>query len=298
MRVEVMTIPFIVLERFEQHHLDGAVALSQQAKWPHRRKDWELVLAVSQGAVATNGSQVLGTIMVTPYGQDTATINMVIVDERQRGLGIGKRLMNFALEQAKGRQCLLIATQEGLPLYKKLGFVNVGQVVQHQGLVSAGHFEDGVGDIDWYERDDLASIIYLDRQALGFDRSIMLQELNKTARFAVVRDGDKICGFAAVRDFGRGKVIGPVVAKDVAQAKELIAFILSAHQGQFMRVDTKQSAGIANWLTSQGLEHVGGGIAMSLSMPEIAVTSTISSPAAASDAAAYKTFALVNQAFG
>lgn len=293
-----MAVPSIVLESFKHHHLDGAVALSQQAKWPHRHEDWELALAVSQGTVATNGSQVLGTIMVTPYGQDTATVNMVIVDESLRGLGIGKQLMNFALEQAKGRQCLLIATKEGLPLYKKLGFAEIGQIVQHQGLVKVDHADVSGSDIHWGDGDEIISLIHMDHQALGFDRSVLLQQLNKTARFAVLRDENSICGFAAVRDFGRGKVIGPVVAKDAVQAKELIGFILSAHQGEFMRVDTHQSTGIADWLMSQGLEHVGGGIAMSLSMAEMATTSRISSHAAVRDAAAYKTFALVNQAFG
>lgn len=299
MRAKIMMKPSIVLESFKHHHLDGAVALSQQANWPHRREDWELALAVSQGMVAVHGSQVLGTILVTPYGQDTATINMVIVDESQRGLGIGKQLMQAALEVAKGRQCLLIATQEGLPLYKKLGFVESGQIAQHQGLVDIkASLDPVIGKIDWFNGDDIAPFISIDRQALGLDRAVLLQELDKVARFAVLRDENTILGFAAVRDFGRGKVIGPVVAHDVDQAKALITFILSSYQGQFMRLDTGRFTDLADWLTSLGLVHVGGGIVMTRDAPDMAATSKNTSHTAAPDAATYKTFALVNQAFG
>ncbi len=34
---------------------------------------------------------------MTPYGDDCATINMVIVDASMRGRGVGRRLMDEAL---------------------------------------------------------------------------------------------------------------------------------------------------------------------------------------------------------
>jgi hypothetical protein len=47
-----MTAQQITLETMTPEHLDGAVELSTQVKWPHRREDWELVQAVSKGIVA------------------------------------------------------------------------------------------------------------------------------------------------------------------------------------------------------------------------------------------------------
>ena len=71
--------------------------------------------------------------MMTPYGDDAATINMVIVDAAMRGRGLGRKMMEEALAKAGERTCCLVATQEGLPLYEKLGFVATGEIVQHQG---------------------------------------------------------------------------------------------------------------------------------------------------------------------
>ena len=43
-----MTAQQIILEEMTPRHLDAAVELSRQVKWPHRREDWELVQSVSQ----------------------------------------------------------------------------------------------------------------------------------------------------------------------------------------------------------------------------------------------------------
>ena len=107
--------------------------MSRQVKWPHRREDWELVQSVSQGIVALEEERVVATIMMTPYGDDAATINMVIVDAAMRGRGLGRKMMEEALGKAGERTCYLVATQEGLPLYESLGFVTTGEIVQHQG---------------------------------------------------------------------------------------------------------------------------------------------------------------------
>jgi hypothetical protein len=68
----------ITLETMMPAHLDDAVELSRQAKWPHRREDWELVQSISDGIVALVDERVVGTTIMTPYGDDAATINMVM----------------------------------------------------------------------------------------------------------------------------------------------------------------------------------------------------------------------------
>jgi GNAT superfamily N-acetyltransferase len=88
---------------FAPEHLHGAVLLSRQAGWPHRREDWPTVLALSAGFVALEGDRVAGTALVTRYGSEAATIHMVIVDTAMRGRGIGRRLMHFALLAVEGR---------------------------------------------------------------------------------------------------------------------------------------------------------------------------------------------------
>ncbi len=147
-----MTAEQISLEAMETEHLDGAVLLSREAGWPHRREDWELVLSVSEGIVALQDGRVVATTMMTPFGSDAAAINMVIVDAAMRGRGLGRRLMDAALEKAGARNCRLVATKEGLPLYEKLGFVAVGEIVQHQGKALK---VEAPANVSWARDDEL-----------------------------------------------------------------------------------------------------------------------------------------------
>lgn len=239
-------------------HLDGAVVLSRQAGWPHRPEDWALLLGLSRGFVALAGSRVVGTINLTPFGR-AATINMVIVDAAMRGKGLGARLMQLALDEAAERECRLIATEEGLPLYRKLGFREVAVIRQHQGIALP---IEAPGHVSWATADNAAEIAALDRDATGLDRRALLEALRKVALFAVIPRNGKIAGYAAIRRFGRGEVIGPVVARDASEARHLVSFLLSGRTGAFVRVDTPRDLGLGDWLTGLGLKEVGGGIAM------------------------------------
>lgn len=280
-----MTTQQMILEEMTPGHLEGAVELSRQVRWPHRREDWELVQSVSRGIVALEEERVVATIMMTPYGDDAATINMVIVGAAMRGRGLGRKLMQEALAKAGERTCCLVATREGLPLYEKLGFVTTGEIVQHQGEalpVSAPP------RVSWAESGDLARLGVLDRQAFGHDRSALMKLLRERAKFAVIRDEGDTKAFSAIRPFGRGLVIGPVVARNGTEAKALIDFLLAHYRGKFVRVDTDVSTDLAEWLTGRGLVHVGGGITMRRSM----ASNKESKPAH------HRTYALVSQALG
>lgn len=116
----------IDIQSFQPDHLDAAVELSRQAGWPHRKEDWALVLSISNGFVALENGRVVGTAMATLLGDGCATVNMVIVDEAMRGRGLGRRLMDAAIGATEKRECRLVATADGLPLYQKNGLRRLG----------------------------------------------------------------------------------------------------------------------------------------------------------------------------
>ncbi|WP_257625713.1 GNAT family N-acetyltransferase [Rhizobium sp. L51/94] len=273
----------IDIVKFSADHLEGALTLSRQAGWPHRLEDWAMVLFLSVGFVAIENGRVVGTTFVTLYGAAAATINMVIVDEAMRGRGIGRRLMDMALAECGDRECRLNATKEGLPLYTKLGFKETGRILQHQGALGAGN---GEASLDWASVEDLADCATLDQSASGLERFDLIKALHQAGRIAVLRPAGKITAFAALRAFGHGEVIGPVVAGHADEAKTLIAGLIEARQGQFVRVDTTKACGLASWLEAQGLANVGGGIAMRRGAKPSTGTS------------AFQTFALASQALG
>ena len=122
----------LTFDTFGPDHMDAALRLSRAAGWPHRATDWALVAGLSRGIVALEAGEVVATALATPFGP-VAMANMIIVDERLRGRGLGRQVMEHALALAEPQEWRLVATQSGLPLYRKLGFVECGLVHQHQG---------------------------------------------------------------------------------------------------------------------------------------------------------------------
>ena len=249
----------LTIAPFTPDHIPGAVGLSRAEAWPHRPEDWALILGLSQGVVVLEGGRVVGTAMATVFGP-VGMMNMIIVGETMRGRGLGRRLMDAAMATAAPQEWRLVATESGLPLYRKLGFTEQDRVVQHQAIMTATVAPKGV---EWAGPDDLGAIIAADTAATGADRAGLIAALSQAGRIALLRRGGAVAGYAALRPFGRGEVAGPVIAGDADQARALLSFLLADRAGLFNRVDTTEDSGLAPWLTDLGLAHVGGGIGMS-----------------------------------
>lgn len=266
----------LALVPFRPEHMPGAQLLSAAAGWPHRVEDWALTLSVSQGVVAVAAGRVVGTALCSAFGP-VAALNMIIVDATMRGRGLGRALMEAIISLAGDREMRLTATGDGLPLYRKLGFAEVGKVVQHQGLALAAVPERPVrrGGAD------IAALAQADTAATGMDRAALLTRIAATGE--VLRcDG----GFALLRAFGRGHVLGPVVAQDAAAARSLMAAAATRLPGQFLRIDLPAERGLSAHAETLGLAPVGGGTAM------------LRNPHPPRPSTPYHTFALASQALG
>ena len=255
-----MPLPMsLTFAAMQPEHLPGAVRLSADAGWPHREEDWRLVLDISHGFVAVQEGEVVATALATPFG-NAAMVNMVIVDASLRRKGIARAMMERVMAVADPASWHLVATDAGLPLYEAFGFSRTGKIVRYQGNVADVRSS---GDACWGSTSDLAAVIRLDKAASGMDRAAMYSALSKVARIAVLRRSDGIVGHAFVRDFGRGRVVGPVVASSVGAAQSLISFIMSEDAGALLRVDTGVHTGLGAWLERNGLSaDTAGGIVM------------------------------------
>ncbi|HEX2010843.1 MAG TPA: GNAT family N-acetyltransferase, partial [Roseateles sp.] len=211
----------------------------------------------------------------------------VIVDPRCQGRRIGLHLMQALLQRLEGLSVLLHATPEGRGLYERLGFVRTGEVRQHQGtalpapLVALGE--------GWRLRpadhNDAFSLIQLDARGRGMPREQLIRELLAHADTVVLDHEGEAKGFAMLRRFGRGLIIGPVVAPDTEGAKALIAHLAGLSAGKFVRIDVDFDAGLTEWLETLGLQRVDAPTEMVCGTP----------PARSADARGY---ALVTQALG
>lgn len=272
----------LTLAPFEQAHLPGALALSRAVNWPHRPEDWEMFLSLSQGMVVLDGDRVVATALATPFGA-VATANMIIVDAERRGGGLGRRVMEAAMARVTATEWRLVATQDGLPLYRKMGYESYGEIFQHQGVARPAVV--GAALPDTAMSADLDALCAMDHAATGMDRTALLATLLKRGRIHLLREGGSPVAFAALRAFGRGEVLGPVAARSEDEARALISPLIASAEGRFLRVDTPVSSGLADWLSAQGLAHAGGGVLM-----RKGATTAPTGPQA--------TFALAAQAFG
>ena len=234
-----------------------ATVLSREQAWPHREEDWALFLEAGEGIVAERAGRVLGTVMAWRYGEDFATVGMVIVSSDAQGQGVGRQLMEAMLDRLAGRTVVLNATAAGLPLYEKLGFVETGVIHQHQAIAPAVAAAEGIAGgrvrtMDW--SDDGVGDLY--SRASGMDRTALFQTLAANAHTMVLTHDDRMVGFAQVRRFGRGWLVGPVVAPDLGGAEALTLHGLNTRAGTFCRLDVTGDSGLSEWLEEIGLPRV------------------------------------------
>jgi predicted N-acetyltransferase YhbS len=264
-----------------------AQALTASFKWPHRREDWALMQALGDGLVAEREGKLAGTGVAWRYGESWASLGAIGVYAELQGKGIGRGLLRGLMAPLNDRNLVLHATRAGMPLYAAEGFAPSWTIVQHQAV--AGRPEPAPPPpgtrLNPATPADLAAIAGLDRMACGMDRTTLLAKLLGEPGGIVLEGRGGITGFALTRLFGRGRVIGPVAAPDLARAKALIASLIERHAGEFLRIDFPKECGLAPWLATAGLPETGTVVRM--------VRGTD-----APSHGAVRTFALASQAFG
>lgn len=232
-------------------------ALSIAVGWPHRPKDWDLLRRAGHGLAAVDGiGRVFGSAMWFPQGDDLATVGLVITTPRTQAQGGGRWLMDLIFEQCGDRNLTLNATHPAYPLYVSLGFTKEATVYMRQGEVplTLPAMPAPEGEVSELSRDRLHEITALDRRAFGTDRGRVLALLSEDASIRTLRRGGEIVGYSMKREFGRGYVIGPIVATDDRDAIHLTAVHLKDMTGQFVRVDTREKEGLfAEFLLQSGL---------------------------------------------
>lgn len=209
--------------------------------WPHRAHDLELLLQLGAGYVALDEiGRPLGSAMYFRYGADFAMCGMMVTTPRLQTHGTGARLLRRVMRDCAGCDLRLSATRSGYRLYESAGFVPVGPVGQHQGIARNIRAPDAVPGLSVRpcEAGDLDAVHALDGHAYGAPRGDLLAALQGLSTVAVAERSGRIVGFAMMRDFGKGHVIGPVVAEGDAVAMHLCAGFIEALPGRFLRLDT------------------------------------------------------------
>lgn len=248
----------VTLRRLTADDLEAAQALSREFQWPHRVEDWRFAMDLGQGVAAWRDGELVGTALHWLWGKQHATVGLVMVAPRMQGQRLGQHLMHAVMQGLESRTVLLHATTEGRGVYERMGFAITGELRQHQGLAAPAQLVALPEDMRLRPlgRNDPKALIALDARAGGMPREALLRRLLAEGETVVLTRGDEAVGFSVVRRFGRGHVIGPVVAPDLDSARALIGHWCSRYAGKFLRLDVDAASGLPTWLEAQGLPRV------------------------------------------
>ena len=241
--------------------------LSIGVQWPHRPEDWAMLIRVGHGVVAEDAIRGARAGSATPWpmGLDFARIGMVITTPRLQEQGAGRWLMQQIAGPIGARDKALTATREALRLYLSLGFRPWGDRLpapgdggsdarRRTGRPADGGGGRGGGPGARRGGADRREPGGARRAAGGLGRH----------RAGEGRGGRGLLP-ALCRRFGRGHVVGPVVAASEADALALIAPHVAARAGRYPRLDTREAEGpLRAYLAECGLSLFETGTSMSL----------------------------------
>jgi GNAT superfamily N-acetyltransferase len=248
--------------------LDEALALSSAAGWNQRLDDWRLLvgLAPDGSFAARDRGRIVGTAIGIDYG-GFSWIAMMLVEPGHRGRGLGRRLLEAAMEAVPDdRPVRLDATPMGRPLYLSFGFEDESAITRFTADASRGDMPAGDGSIlvravRRLESGELADVAAEDARVFGGRRRTVLEwALDMAPEYALATENGA-AGGSRQYCFGRhGRLfdqIGPVVAarEDAARALVRAAVAVASAHGRALVVDVFDTRGsFGAWLQASGFQ--------------------------------------------
>jgi GNAT superfamily N-acetyltransferase len=242
-----MSDPIIRPLAFED--LDDALGLSTVVGWNQRFEDWQMLLRLAPaGALAAVlDSRIVGTAIGIDYGA-FAWIAMMLVEPAYRGRGVGRRLLEAAMDAVPSNLPIrLDATPMGRPLYQRYGFEEEAALSRHViDHPSAPRSRPVPFAVEPITDAGLAIVVEQDRETFGGSRGAVLDwAFHGAPQYACAVRSDITDRGVLHYCFGRqGRLfdqIGPVVSGDDDIAHALVSAALAAAGERRVAVDAFDS---------------------------------------------------------
>lgn len=235
----------IIVDRLRKENIEDIVALSSYIGWDYNGEEIETIFdsGIVYG-VWNRRKELIASAAIILYGEKVASIGMVIVHPDYKGRGIGKAITDSCIKSVSTQTpIMLIATDEGKPLYEKLGFRAVSYVSKY--ICNSYNVNDYcIGNEDYimnYEECDLEKIIKIDEDAFGTSRNEFLkQRIMQSDQCVVVKDTkENVVGYGISIQTPENKIIGPIAAKNDAMAMRIVHDLAREHHGK-LRIDVPE----------------------------------------------------------
>jgi GNAT superfamily N-acetyltransferase len=262
------------IRRLTPRDLSACADLSEDRGWPREEHKWRLLLTAGKGyGIDDPGGGLVAACVVTEYGPGErphlGAVGMVLVAERHARQGIGRRLMQHIVSTMGTTPLTLYATPYGRPLYEELGFKVTGHSEMLAGPFTPGGPEPRVATRA-ASAEDLGSILRLDEEVFGADRTLLITRLPAFSDLLhVAVDDGRIVGYAAAWPNMDTHVVGPLIARDTETAKSLISS-LAAHTDRRLRTDVDvRHEELLAWAKARGMASVAMNSVMTYGITEL-----------------------------
>lgn len=214
--------------------LPQALALSSSAGWNQTISDWQRLLNLAPETcfgIELDGC-LAATATLLPYGRGLAWLGMVLTRRDYQHRGLASQLVARALEVAGAlgiKTVKLDATDQGQPIYERLGFVAERRIERWTWSGASGANGNTGLSVP------IESLAGLDYEAFGADRMRLLTLLAARGRCAAADAGcastTLASGFALWGPGHYANYLGPCVARTPDAARGLIAGCLAQAAG-------------------------------------------------------------------
>lgn len=218
--------------------IPSLIRLSASIGWDY--DEAEICTMLQSGTIfghKTEDGTVVSSAAIIPYENGLASIGMVIVHEQYRGRSLGKIVTQACIDTVSSdTTIMLIATEQGIPLYEQIGFKAVDSVLKYicDNDLSIT-MKSSNETIHFYHHEDFPQIVQLDEAAVGANRTEFLKHrLNQSKECLVVKDLlGKIIGFGLSIQGSVNCILGPIVAPSEEIALLLIDQLAKSNKGPF-----------------------------------------------------------------
>jgi len=205
------------LRLLQAEDIPSALELSAEAGWNQTADDWRMLIDLAPEsclAIEVDGELATTTTLLC-YGKRLAWVGMVLTRIKFRGQGLARQLLSEVLKLADRMNIETVkldATDQGRPLYEKLGFRSE-QPVERWARAGKG------STIEFDARSELLSAEQLgaDQEAFGVERAQFLRKL-------AIRNFPLVVGksYLLARSGNRTAYLGPCISADKDIARSLI----------------------------------------------------------------------------
>lgn len=212
----------------KSNDLPDLLALSRQAGWNQAESDWSRLLTLAPQSCfgIEAGNDIVATTTALPYAKELAWIGMVLTAQPHRGQGMATALIDHTIAHLKDRQigwAKLDATEQGRPIYAKLGFQDEFPVERWRRAPGKGFKPTTSRPVHPYVVDPS-----FDRAYFGAYRIPLLNALAREASAELVVG----YGFAMNRAGDKARYFGPSVVRTRDAARALLEGFLAKYPNE------------------------------------------------------------------